>query len=204
MIMLFLLVLLNIGISFWNARQAGKAWAESKGAGGWIRIIVWCAAIQAAVGFTSSYAILLGTLAYQLGYLPPQAIQFMMSLTYILLIVPALGSGLAITIHSWIAFARDKSLANLGMAGWNTFAQAYNTYNAIENFGPALSNVMDGMGDVFSSDSDSDSSMARVLVLVAIAVLAGLLTTSVIIQRYAASIPVSENVRYSRRDLEFR
>ena len=204
MLMLFILVLLNLGISFWNARQAGLAWSESKGVGGWIRVIVWCAAIQAAVGFTSAYAIILGTLAYQFGYLPPQAIQFMMNLTYVLIIVPALGSGLAITIHSWIAFAREKSLMNLGMAGWNTFAQAYNMYNAYQSFGPALSNVMDIVGSMFSSDGDSDSSTARVLVLVAIAVLAGLLTTSVIVQRYASSLPVSDEVRYARRDLEYR
>ena len=204
MFMLVLLVLLNLGISFWNARQAGMAWSESKGVGGWIRVIVWCAAIQAAVGFTSAYAIILGGLAYQFGYLPPQALQFMMSLTYVLIIVPALGSGLAITIHSWIAFAREKSLMNLGMAGWNTFAQAYNMYNAYQSFGPALSNVMDNVGSIFSGDGDSDSSSARVMLLVAIAVLGGLLTTMVIVQRYASSLPVSDELRYSRRNLEYR
>ena len=77
MFMLFLLVLVNIGISYWNAKQAGRVWAESKGVGGWIRILVWCAAIQSAVGFTSAYAIILATLAQQFNYLPPQALQLM-------------------------------------------------------------------------------------------------------------------------------
>ena len=68
MFMLFLLVLVNIGISYWNAKQAGRVWAESKGVGGWIRILVWCAAIQSAVGFTSAYAIILATLAIVLSF----------------------------------------------------------------------------------------------------------------------------------------
>ena len=71
------------------------------------------------------------------GYLPPAMLGVMMNLIYIMIIVPLIGSGIFITIQSWIAFARDKSLSNLGVAGWNTFAQAYNTYNAIQSFGPA-------------------------------------------------------------------
>ena len=206
MFMLLLLVLLNIGISYWNAKQAGKVWAESKGVGGWLRILVWCAVIQSAVGFTSAYAIILATLAMQFNYLPPQAIQLMMNLTYVLIIIPALGSGFAITIHSWIAFAREKSLANLGMAGWNTFAQAYNTYNAVQNFGAAFSNVSESLGELFSGDSDGDdASTMRVLMLVAIALLGGVLTTAALVQKYAASLPVSEAVRRgSCRDIQYR
>ena len=161
--------------------------------GGWIRILVWCAAIQSAVGFTSAYAIILATLAQQFNYLPPQALQLMMNLTYVLIIIPALGSGFAITIHSWIAFAREKSLANLGMAGWNTFAQAYNTYNAVQNFGAAFSNVSESLGGLFSGDSDSDdASTMRVLILVAIALLGGVLTTAAIVQKTPPAFPVSE------------
>ncbi len=206
MLMMVLLVLLNIGISYWNAKQVGKVWAESKGVGGWVRVLVWCGAIQSAVGFTSAYAIILATLALQLGYLPPQMVQVMMSLTYVLIIIPAIGSGILITIQSWISFAREKSLSNLGIAGWNTFAQAYNTYNAIQSFGPALSNVMDGLGGLWSSDGDSeDSSAMRVILLVAIALLAGILTTAAIIQRHAASLPVSEAIRSKQcRDLQYR
>ncbi len=205
MLMLFLLVLVNIGISFWNAKEAGRCWAESKGVGGWVRILVWCAAIQSAVGFTMSYAIIIGTIAHSLGYISSGAFGLLMNLIYVMIIVPALGSGIAITIHSWIAFAREKSLSNLGIAGWNTFATAYNTYNAVQNFGAALSNVTSSFGSLFSGDEDSDSSNGRVLLLAAIAVLAGILSTMVIIQKYAASIPVSEEIRNAgRRDLSYR
>ena len=85
------------------------------------------------------------------------------------------------------------------MAGWNTFAQAYNTYNAIQSFGPALDSVQQGLGGLFSDDGDSDNSTARVILLVAIVLLAG-----VIVRRYEASLPVSEEIRRGTRDLEYR
>jgi hypothetical protein len=45
----------------------------------------------------------------------------------------------------------------------------------------------------------------RVLVLVAIALLGGVLTTAAIVQKYAASLPVSEAVRNSGcRDIQYR
>ena len=92
---------------------------------------------------------------------------------------------------------------NLGVAGWNTFATAYNTYNAIQSFGPALDSVKDGLGGLLG-DGDSDDNAARVILLAAIVLLAGVLTTNVIIRRYEASLPVSEEVRNANRNLEYR
>ncbi len=128
----------------------------------------------------------------------------LLSLMYIMIIIPLLGSAIVITIQSWIVAAREKSLMNLGVAGWNTFATAYNTYNAIQSFGPALDSVQQGLGGLFGGDSDSDDSAARVILLAAIVLLAGVLTTNVIIRRYEASLPVSEEVRNSTRNLEYR
>lgn len=57
--LIFLVLLINCVISFWNAKVSGKIWAESKGIGGWIRILAWCAAIQSAVGFSYVYITIL-------------------------------------------------------------------------------------------------------------------------------------------------
>ena len=202
--MIFLILLLNLGISFFNARSVGKVWAESKAVGGWIRLLAWCGAIQAAVGFTFVYAYVVGFIAVTSGYLSASTMNIFSSLMYVMLIVPAIGTGIIITIQSWINFVREKSLMNLGVAGWNTFAEAYNMYNAVQSFGGALDTVQNGLGGLFDSDGDSDSSTARVILLAAIALLAGVLTTSVIIRRYEATLPVSEEVRRGTRDLQFR
>ena len=204
MAMLIGVMILNLVISFLNARNVGRIWAESKAVGGWIRLLAWCGAIQSAVGFTFVYAIVVSYIAVSTGYLPASMLGLLSSLIYLMIIVPAIGSGIIITIQSWINFAREKSLMNLGVAGWNTFAQAYNTYNAIQSFGPALDTVQEGLGGLFDGDDDSDNSTMRVLLLAAIILLAGVMTTTVIIRRYEASLPVSEAVRSGNRDLEYR
>ena len=204
MAMLIGVMILNLVISFLNARNVGRIWAESKAVGGWIRLLAWCGAIQSAVGFTFVYAIVVSYIAVSTGYLPASMLGLLSSLIYLMIIVPAIGSGIIITIQSWINFAREKSLMNLGIAGWNTFAQAYNTYNAIQSFGPALDTVQEGLGGLFDGDGDSDNSTMRVLLLAAIILLAGVMTTTVIIRRYEASLPVSEAVRSGNRDLEYR
>ena len=202
--MLILVLGLNLVISFLNARNVGRVWAETKAIGGWIRVVAWAGAIQSAVGFTYVYAFLVAYIAVSTGYLPPAMLGVLMSLMYIMIIIPLLGSAIVITIQSWINVAREKSLMNLGVAGWNTFATAYNTYNAIQSFGPALDSVTEGLGGLFSGDGDSDDNAARVILLAAIVLLAGVLTTTVIIRRYEASLPVSEEVRSANRNLEYR
>ncbi len=157
--MLILVLGLNLVISFLNARNVGRVWAETKAIGGWIRVVAWAGAIQSAIGFTYVYAFIVAYIAVSTG---------------------------------------------LGVAGWNTFATAYNTYNAIQSFGPALDSVQQGLGGLFGGDGDSDDSAARVILLAAIVLLAGVLTTNVIIRRYEASLPVSEEVRNSTRNLEYR
>lgn len=204
MLLLMGVLLLNLVISFFNARSAGQVWAESKAVGGWIRLLVWCGAIQAAIGFTYVYAFVIGYIAVSFGYLPVQLLNVFASLMYLMIIVPVIGTGIIITIQSWISVARDRSLMNIGTAGWNTFATAYNTYNAIQSFGPALDTVANGLGGLFGDDGDSDDSAYRVILLAAIVLLAGVMTTVVIVRRYEASLPVSEEVRNANRDLDYR
>ena len=135
----------------------------------WVRECQLGDACSAPIFVNKEFCYMITLVAVEQSTMPQDAVisilLTMMNLTYVLIIIPALGSGFAITIHSWIAFAREKSLANLGMAGWNTFAQAYNTYNAVQNFGAAFSNVSESLGGLFSGDSDSDDASTMGLVL---------------------------------------
>ena len=88
MLMLFLVLGLNLVISFLNARNVGRIWAESKAVGGWVRLLAWCGAIQSAAGFTFVYAVVVGYIAVSTGYLPAAMLGVMMNLIYIMLIVP--------------------------------------------------------------------------------------------------------------------
>ena len=87
MLMLFLVLGLNLVISFLNARNVGRIWAESKAVGGWGRLLAWCGAIQSAAGFTFVYAVVVGYIAVSTGYLPAAMLGVMMNLIYIMLIL---------------------------------------------------------------------------------------------------------------------
>jgi hypothetical protein len=65
--MLFLLLILNFAISWFNAWSVGRVWTESKMIGGFFRMTVWCGAIMSACGFTWVYIALLGLLAQSLS-----------------------------------------------------------------------------------------------------------------------------------------
>ena len=64
---ILLLVILNFGISWWNAKVTGQIWLESKAIGGISRVMAWVGAIMAAIGFTYSFAIIVsfGLMAFQ-------------------------------------------------------------------------------------------------------------------------------------------
>src|SRR3546814_14809633 len=104
--------------------------------GGWPWVMVCCGAIQSAIGFSMVYGTVeLGAL-YLVGYLPPETVKLAMDFWYVMIVIPALGSGLLITIHSWTLVFRERRLSSLGGAAWNTYAQAQNTFDAINGIGP--------------------------------------------------------------------
>jgi len=179
-----LILLLNYSISWFNAWSVGRSWADSKAIGGWPRFMVWCGAVMSASGFTWCYLIPLALLAGVMGWLPPEYVQATLELGYVVIILPILGSGLAIWLDSVTTAWRRRDLASIGIASWNTFAMAHNTYSAAKT----LPKVLEHLGDVFKGgDSDDAKGKALLLVvlLVILAVCAGFLTTRAIIMRTA-------------------
>jgi hypothetical protein len=196
-IWLYVILALNFGISWWNARTCGRAWEESKAVGGTIRVLVWCDAIQSAIGFSSVFLFPMIFLAHAFfpDYFTDDYLNGALSLWYITIIFPALGSGLIITIESWIAAYRNHSLANLGGAAYNTFAQGYNTMNAIRSLGPAFQSVAKMFASVAKGRGDAKGKAAILGVMIAVLVVAlalsaGAILTAVLIHRYAGTVPL--------------
>lgn len=189
MFFVFLILAFNCVISFLNARSVGRIWVDSKVMGGWIRLLAWSGAIQSAIGFSSIFLLIFGFIAFQLGYLSPQAIEAVASLWYLLIIIPLLGTGLAITIESWITAFRERSFMNMGLAAYNTFAQAKNMYDAVSSIPAAFGKISSFIGD---GDWDDDPKSAIffkiVLPLVLLALFSGFILTYVIVQKYAGTL----------------
>lgn len=198
-IWILLLLFLNFGISWFNAWSVGRSWADSKIIGGWTRFMVWCGAVMSACGFTWCYLIplALGIGFFYPKYLPPEYVRATLELGYVVIIFPILGSGLAILIDSLTSFWRRKSFANAGIAGWNTFAMAHNTYHAAR----ALPGIFKHLGGLFKGGSSNDARaklLMFVVVLVILAACAGTLTTRAIVmktaRKYALSLQQPEGV----------
>jgi hypothetical protein len=183
---------INFGISLWNAYAVGKCWVETKHSGGWPRFMAWMGAIQSASGFSWCYLILLAIAAWFTGWLNEQQIDIALQLGYLLIIPGVLFSGLMITVDSWAAAYRRRTLGSFGTAAYNTFAQINNTYHAVNGMGKAFRNVMGFFenGDKSrksNSDKDGGTVVVLVIILVVLALAGGILTTAAIIHRVAAS-----------------
>lgn len=208
-LLLFFLLVLNFGISAWNAFVAGATWQESKQIGGFIRAVTWCAVIMAACGFTMVAAAVIGMVSFATGIIDHRAFQALMSLTYLLIIVPILGSGLVITIHSWIIAWRERDWASIGVAGWNTFAQAKNMYDAANG---GISSAFSNVADFFKPSSDDDgkgaaAKIALLLIMMVAMVVAGGLTYVFFqmgLRRGLAAPKVAEKSALFQRDRAYR
>ncbi|MBI2035338.1 MAG: hypothetical protein HYT12_01500 [Candidatus Liptonbacteria bacterium] len=184
MLLLFGLLLLNFGISWFNAYSVGRSWADSKAIGGWPRFITWCAAIMSAAGFTWCYLIVLAMIAGATGLLAPQYVQAALEVSYVIIILPVLGSGFGIWIDSFTTAWRRRDAVSIGIAGWNTFAQVHNTYEAVS----ALPDIFKHLGDIFEGGGNDDAkgkALLLVLLLVLLALCGGVFTTVAIVRTTA-------------------
>lgn len=200
---ILLLWIVNFAISGFNAWACGKAWNETKHVGGVAHFMNWMGAIMSAMGFTWCYLLVLG---FGGAYIPiieqddgsmaplldPPMLEAFMQLGYLVIIGPILGSGLAITIQSWAYFWRRRSLGSGAVAGWNTFAQVYNTASALQHVPGAAR----GVSSFFKGSSSDDNKGLIVIVLVAIAVFGGCLTTYWILTKTAKATASARYLKY--------
>lgn len=169
-----LLIAVNLLISAYNAWAVGSMWAECKEAGGWSKLSAYAGWTMSACGFTWVYALVIGIIASSFGFITEAQLQQVVSLVYLLIIFFVIGSGLVAMINSWVAVYRERSVSNMGAAGWNTFAQVYNTYSAIEAIPQAWSSVKDIFVGGGGDDGDDDT---IVIVIVLVAASLGIIST---------------------------
>jgi hypothetical protein len=184
--MLLIVLILNIGISFWNARVVGLMWPERKVHGTFIYLVILSAVVQSVLGFSLPILLLELWVATSAHYVSPAFMEAAIRGWYVFAILPLLGTGLIITAHSWIAAYRERSFGNMATATYNTVAQAHNMYSAVSGIGDAFK----GLGGFFSSDDEDASAKGALLMiaLVALSVLGGAFITYGIIRHYAGRL----------------
>ena len=185
MIIFVLIWCLNLGISFWNAYAVGNAWVEAKYAGGWRRFITWMGAIMADIGFTWCTLTLLGVVTNQVGWLNDYSLEILLNLGYVVIIPFLLFAGYAIMLDSWQRAYRQRTVANMGVAGYNTFANAYNTYHAIDGMGDALVTVFDALFGGKRKRGKDEAQLLLIIILFVFSFGFGTIVTWALINRYA-------------------
>jgi len=194
--MIAILWIWNFAISWLNAWGCGKTWTESRVAGGMPHFLNWMGAIMSASGFTWCYLLVLGWFGASIPfeqddgssapYLTQEMLDVFLDLGYLVVVFPIIGSGLAITVHSWGVFWRRRSIGDGALALYNSYAEFHNVVGALRHVPSAWDNVAGLFSGGSSSSSDSKGKGGLIVVLlVAVAALGGVLTTAAIIRSVA-------------------
>src|SRR5271170_2869832 len=183
-------ILWNFGISWLNCYFVGKTWAEANAIGGWTKFVTCAAAVMGASGFVWCNTLVLGflcsthvailSLKYQLT---DRYLELLLNLGYVLVVFPILGSGLAIWADSLKQAYKNRDGLSIGVAAYNTFAMANNTYEAAK----FLPTVFEKIGNSLK-DSDNKALMATVYAALAISIGGGLGLAYFIIHSTAVSV----------------
>jgi len=181
------MLIVNFGISCFNAASVGKIWTESKQIGGGARVLAVCGYIMAIAGFTMVYSIILTYIvAYvvpMLGYLSADELSFLLDivsdLSYVLVALAIIPTGIIIWINSLISFWKRKSLRSGGIAAWNTFAMAHNVISASRNLPGAFKRIANTAKNV----RGNAGIIVLAILIVLCAILGGYFTASAIMKR---------------------
>ncbi len=184
-LLITLLIGLNVAIAWWNCYVTGSVWEQTKRYGSTFdKALLWSGAIQSVAGFSIPILLALTWLA-TLGSEPPQAKiiwEGVMSLWYLAVIIPVVGSGFIIWAHSVKVAIERRDFGSIAVAGYNTFAQASNTMSMFNNTGGAMSKV----GGLFKDRDGKEALGLLVILLVVVALLSSALLTAYLIKYYAA------------------
>lgn len=170
-------IVITLVLSTLNALGAGYAWPESKERGGLAHLVTWSVAIMASIGFTMVLTLFNLFVALSQHWITPEMAARGEALAFSLIAIPILGTGLVITLDAWAAYRRSRSLADLAVAGYDTWAQAHNTYVVVQHLGGAMRSAgglfKGGGSSGGDADVDSDGAGALIVILLVLAAFIG-------------------------------
>lgn len=85
--------------------------------------------------------------------------------------------------QSWANAYRNHSVVNMGVAGYNTYANIHNTFNAIDNFPKAFGSVVNS----FTRGGGKGKASGLILFAAVLCLLSGFIIAALIVHRVAAN-----------------
>lgn len=201
--LLVLLFIFDGAVSAINAYSAGIVWPERRAAGPFGKAVIWSTEIMAACGFTWMYLGLLTLVGIALGHNHSVAaskdwgwlahisswVPALFDIGYLMIIIPILGSGIVIMVHSWTVAYRRRTFGSGALASYNTFANLYNLYGAVQTIPDVIhdligffggASVHGGSGSKSTSSNANDEEGMVIITMAILALLAGIFTTAAI------------------------
>ena len=158
---MFLWLLLSLAISVFNAYSVGRYWTERGQLPGWTRFTMWCGVIMSVAGFFMVFVVMLTMImndihafewlaqnVFKMTLEPGDVealVQSIFDLSYLGLVFPVIGTGLAITVNSWVVAVARRDPVSIGIAVYNTFAQAHNIVSAFRYVPQATKSLSSGL-----------------------------------------------------------
>ena len=173
---LVLMLLLNGAIATWNAWIIGRCWPMAGSFG--TKLLLVCGYVQSGIGYSSVLIVGLVLGGYGLGWLDVAVVKFAFSLWYVLVIVPLIGTGFVIWLHSVLTCIKDPSIGGFAVGAWNTYAMYSNISSAVEHLPAALEAVGEGFSGLL--DSKDGWRVALALLIVAISIGLGFAVTHMV------------------------
>ena len=187
---LFLVLALNFGISWSNAKAVGRYWSESKVMGKSFRIYVIVGYIMSIAGFTMVYGyilLLVSPIILELLEMSPETIlsvqQLSSDLIYLLCVITIFPIGFYVWFMSVKNFFEKKTLGNGLVAGYNTFAQLHNTMNVARNAPSAFGRVVKTLFGGNSKKKDNTVIILCAILILILAIFGGYFTASAIMKK---------------------
>lgn len=198
-LLVVLLIGLNLFISFWNANVVGRFWSERRNLPTSYRVLQWCGVIMAVCGFFYCYVTILTAIMAGLNLFPilgqalfkveissddvATLVEFITSLSYLIVIVPVLGTGMIIMVNSWIVAYRRRDLASIGIGIYNTGAQIHNLVNAVRYVPQATRSLGKGFKLKFKSKDGKGLAMLILMLLPIVISLGAAIATTVMVMK---------------------
>jgi hypothetical protein len=168
--------ILNFCISAFNAIGVGRTYKQNPQ--GWMKLVLWSVIIMSVCGFTWCYLSIIALGAGAAGYLDPIYVTGALELGYLLIIFPILSAGLVMWVQSVATAYRQRTVGNILVVGWNTFAMVFNLWSAFKT----LPTIVKDLSGLIRGGNAKEKGFVLMVVAVILAVIGGALTTYCLIK----------------------
>lgn len=163
-ILTILILVLDFGLSIWNAYASGLNLETLRREGGssWLRAVAYSGLGLAYSGASYVMLIVVGYAAFVFGYISSNTVDAVLGLDFLLFGLLIIGFGLMVTVQSIITAYKRRSFGSIAIAVWNTFAEIWDIASYAGGFSEAVSLVKGTGGD------ERDETSLIIVVIVAL------------------------------------